>query len=125
MKPIARRRILALCIPLVTACVALPQEPEFYAPPLASTCPPGDRTDWYFDPAAPKAEVVRWIVSASRGPDSSTCYGSTACAYVFRGEQNVGVIYASIPRWAAPEWLREHEDCHTIGWRHHIQEARR
>lgn len=118
-----RRRLIAILIPLVTACAAQPPEPEYYDPPQASTCPPGDRTDWYLDPTAPRADVVRWVVGAGRGPDSSICYGSLACAYVFeRGDRhrNVGVIYASVPRWAAPEWLREHEECHTLGWRHQV-----
>jgi hypothetical protein len=116
MKPIIRRRILAVCVPLVTACVAFPRD-DFYA--ASPTCPPGDRTDWVFDSQVPRAEVVRWIVSSSRGPDQSQCYGSTACAYVFQQDgRNVGVIYASIPRFAAPEWLREHEECHTKGWKH-------
>jgi hypothetical protein len=126
LSPLFRRRILALSIPLVTwACVSLPPEPEFYPPP--ANCPPGDRTDWYLDAEAPKAKSIRWVQVSAADRDSA-CQaamwedGAALCAYTWGAS---GVVYATLPRWHYPTWLREHEECHTQGWRHDQRLARR
>jgi hypothetical protein len=97
---------------------------KVYPPPVS--CPPGDRLDWR-QTDSPKARDILWIrippeqlrsLCNPKGwepPPGSTAY-VTACA--FTQPDGLGVVYALMPRDQYPQFLIEHEECHTQGWRH-------
>jgi hypothetical protein len=125
---ILRRSLLALLV----ACAALgltrqtAAGPEFYPPPSAETCPPGDRTDWYFSPTWRRADRIEWIVlpapalyEVCQAWRHSAAIGGCAVTrpdYDFGG--NRGIIYSLEPRERMAEWFVQHEECHTQGYLH-------
>lgn len=94
-------------------------------------CPPGDRLDWVREQGLPPATEIIWVTLRNpreftmmcgelRGRHLAGAYVG-ACATVT--SDGLGVIYSRESRSRIPEWIRQHEECHTQRWSHDVPAA--
>jgi hypothetical protein len=116
---------LAVCFPGVTQGAEAFKYKIVANEPI--TCPPGDRTDWTFDPARPRADRITWMqvppttFNLMCEPWRSPNVRIAGCAYVYPDPiygGHYGVIYVVSPPEVFSEGFQEHEECHTQGWSH-------